>query len=58
MKTPKKRAEEPGVLVGTRFQEDLLGRLDEWRRAQPDIPNRPEAIRRLLAKALPKSPRR
>jgi metal-responsive CopG/Arc/MetJ family transcriptional regulator len=30
----------------------LLERVDEWRRRQPDIPTRSEAIRRLMAYAL------
>jgi hypothetical protein len=25
-----------------------MDRLDAWRREQPDLPNRPEAIRRLI----------
>lgn len=29
-----------------------LGRIDEWRRAQPDLPSRAEAIRRLVEQAL------
>lgn len=47
----KPRAKQRGVFVGTRFQPELLKLLDEWRRNQPDIPNRPEAIRRLVEKA-------
>lgn len=31
---------------------DLLRRVDEWRRTQPDIPSRAEAVRRLIDKAL------
>ena len=34
---------------------DLLAALDSWRRSQPDLPNRREAIRRLLAIALTRS---
>jgi ribosomal protein L19E len=26
----------------------LIGALDQWRRNQPDLPGRPEAIRRLI----------
>ena len=51
-KTPKKRAPQRGELVGTRFQPDLLKQIDDWRREQPDPPTRPEAIRRLVMKAL------
>lgn len=31
---------------------EWLSRVDEWRRTQPDIPARAEAIRRLVEKAL------
>jgi hypothetical protein len=34
--------------IGLRVDEDLLKRIDEWRRKQQDIPNRPEAVRRLV----------
>jgi len=47
---PGKRAaggafDPPGLLQGG-IDEDLLERLDEWRRKDDDPPNRPEAIRR------------
>jgi hypothetical protein len=35
-----------------RAPPDLLKRIDEWRREQPDIPNRSEAIRRLIEAGL------
>lgn len=43
----------PGKLKTKRLQlvmsdEDLVC-LDEWRRRQPDIPNRSEAVRRMIA---------
>lgn len=31
---------------------EMVAQVDEWRRRQPDLPDRNEAIRRLLAKAL------
>jgi hypothetical protein len=31
-----------------RATTELLARIDEWRRQQPDLPNRSEAIRRLI----------
>lgn len=49
---PKARAEKTGTPVFTRLQDELLERLDEWRRLQADLPNRAEAIRRLLDQAL------
>jgi hypothetical protein len=32
--------------------DDFLAMIDDWRRKQPDIPNRSEAIRRLVDQAL------
>lgn len=51
-KTRKKRPEETGTLIGTRFQSGLLTKIDAWRKAEDDLPSRPEAIRRLIEKAL------
>jgi len=48
----KPRPKQPGTFVGTRIQPELLKQLDDWRRDQPDLPNRPEALRRLAEKAL------
>jgi hypothetical protein len=36
-----------GTPVQVRVKDELLAAIDGWRRAQPDLPNRPEAIRRL-----------
>jgi hypothetical protein len=47
-KTPKKRAAATGELIGVRVQPDMAKQLDDWRRKQEDLPNRPEAIRRLV----------
>jgi hypothetical protein len=33
-------------------EPSLLNRVDEWRRHQPDIPSRAEAVRRLLEASL------
>jgi hypothetical protein len=52
MKTQKHRPTELGTLVGVRFQSDELARLDKHIKKQPDILNRPEAIRRIVAAAL------
>ena len=35
-----------------RVSEDFLRAIDDWRRQQPDLPSRAEAIRRLVEKAL------
>jgi hypothetical protein len=39
-------------MVATRIQPGLLKQIDVWRREQPDLPSRPEALRRLAAKGL------
>ncbi|WP_176562806.1 hypothetical protein [Paracoccus liaowanqingii] len=40
------------VLV--RMNADLVEMLDEFRRNQPDLPSRPEAVRRIVSKVLAK----
>jgi hypothetical protein len=47
-----KRPGQSGTFVGTRIQPDMLKLIDEWRAAQPDLPSRPEALRRLAMKGL------
>jgi hypothetical protein len=39
-------------LVRLRLSDELATGIDEWRRAQPDIPTRSEAVKRLIASAL------
>jgi hypothetical protein len=51
-KTRKKRPASTGTLIGVRLQDPFLAKIDAWRKQQTDIPNRPEAIRRLLAEKL------
>ena len=41
-----------GEPVLVRLQPELTAPLDAWRREQPDMPNRPEAMRRLLTEHL------
>lgn len=38
------------VLIG--FDDPQIEAIDEWRRRQPDLPTRSEAIRRLIGEAL------
>jgi len=38
--------------VNVRMERGLLSQLDDWRREESDLPTRPEAVRRLLEKAL------
>lgn len=46
-------AEVSDKVFQMRVSEEFLRRLDDWRREQPDIPARAEAIRRLVDKSLP-----
>ena len=46
------RGKTTGDLIGVRCQAELLEAIDEWRRKQSDLPNRPEAMRRLVEQAL------
>jgi hypothetical protein len=41
-------AKTPDQPVMVRMTEDQLHRLDEFRRQEPDLPSRPEALRRLF----------
>lgn len=56
--TPKSRGRpstggrKTGIMV--RIPDDELAALDEWREQQSPEPSRPEAIRRLVGKALEK----
>lgn len=45
-------SETVSVPVLVRVEVDLLEQIDELRRAAPDMPSRPEVIRRLVVKAL------
>jgi hypothetical protein len=38
--------------VNVRMERSLLDALDQWRNDQPDLPSRPEAVRRLLSQVL------
>jgi hypothetical protein len=55
--TQKRRGPVPtgkGTLVGVRFQPAELKEIDGWILEQDDGPTRPEAVRRLVKKSLPK----
>ena len=43
-----------GTLIGIRWHEPALAEIDDWRREQPDLPARGEAIRRLVELGLAK----
>jgi metal-responsive CopG/Arc/MetJ family transcriptional regulator len=40
------------IPVNARYDQSLLERLDDWRRRQPKIPARSEALRELVRRAL------
>lgn len=40
-----------------RASKEFLSKLDDWRRKQPDLPGRAEAIRRLVEQALAVHPK-
>ena len=52
MSAARPRATETGTLVGVRLQAPDLEALDGWRKDQPDLPTRPEAMRRLFLAGL------
>ncbi len=39
------------ILMNVRVSEAMLERIDDWRRAQKDLPDRSEAVRRMIALA-------
>jgi hypothetical protein len=57
-KTRGRPATGRGKTIGVRCHDDLLGRIDDWRRTESDLPTRPESIRRLVERALPVAKRR
>ncbi|PRA86940.1 hypothetical protein CQ054_07010 [Ochrobactrum sp. MYb29] len=53
--TNKPKKGRPAVdteAVNLRLSRDIIQALDDFRRAEEDIPNRPEGIRRILTAAL------
>lgn len=38
--------------ITVRMERSQIARLDDWRRNQSDLPTRPEAVRRLVEKAI------
>lgn len=54
----KKRIGRPptgiGTQIGVRWQDPTIAAIDDWRRQQPDLPSRAEAIRRLVELGLQK----
>jgi hypothetical protein len=56
-KPRKPRAVVTGEPVMVRVQPAMAKELDDWRRKQADLPNRPEAIRRLVELGLKAKPK-
>jgi len=48
------RPERQSARFNMKISPEFLARLDQWRRKQPDLPNRSEAIRRLVDAAMRK----
>ncbi|MFZ0494411.1 MAG: hypothetical protein WBE80_10185 [Methylocella sp.] len=48
---------EKMIQLMIRATPDMIARLDDWRRVQPDIPGRAEAVRRLVELGLTAKPR-
>jgi hypothetical protein len=50
----RKRGRPPvdGEAVNVRLRAEILIAIDEFRRSQSDLPNRPESIRRLILDSL------
>lgn len=45
-------------LVQMRLSEEFITKIDEWRRHQPDLPSRTEAVRRMVEQALSQGKKR
>ena len=48
---------EKMVQLMIRAAPDMIARIDDWRRLQPDLPNRAEAVRRLVELGLASKPK-
>lgn len=58
LNSAKKKMGRPPVdtqAVNVRMERELVKRIDEWRSNDPDLPSRPEAIRRLVELGLNRS---
>jgi hypothetical protein len=47
-----KRTQKMSELVGVRFTAEAISEIEEWRRLQPVIPSRTDAIRELVREGL------
>lgn len=51
-KKSKGRPKVDSEAINVRMERDLIDRIDAYRRDEPGLPTRPEAIRRLVEKGL------
>lgn len=51
-KAKKGRPPVDSEAITVRMERPQIARLDDWRRNQSDLPTRPEAVRRLVEKAI------
>jgi len=51
-KKPRGRPSLDTEAINVRMERSDIAKIDDWRKQQPDAPNRPEAIRRLVRHAL------
>jgi hypothetical protein len=49
---PRSDKEKMSETVYVRCSPTMVDALDEWRRSEPDLPTRAEALRRIAARAL------
>jgi hypothetical protein len=49
---PRPAHNGPTIPLNMRFSETLIRALDDWRRTQPDLPTRQDAIRLILTEVL------
>jgi len=52
IKRGRPRSETESIGVQLLLKPDTVRQIDDWRRNEDDLPSRPEAIRRLLARSL------
>jgi hypothetical protein len=48
---------QPSAAVRFQLEGPIFAQIEDWRRSQPKIPSRPDAIRELLKRALGKAER-
>lgn len=49
---PETASTQPSAAVRFQLEGPIFAQIENWRRSQPKIPSRPDAIRQLLQRAL------